>query len=278
MTSSREIELHDIAEKMTKLSNLEESIVFADPFIAPTPKTAAALVTGAAQRVGRSIAQDLASAGWQVVLHYNGSKDAAREVRDDIVSNGGRAEILQSNLLAEEDAGQLMARANDLFGPIGILVNNASVYEWDDAATATSASFDMHMDLHLRAPMILCQNFVECLPAHQSGLIINMLDSRVLHSTPRHLTYTLSKSALWTMTQTLAEELAPRIRVNGIGPGPTLPPKGQTIDEFRARCARLPLQRPASLGEICQAVRFLVSQKAITGQMLALDGGDHLVR
>lgn len=276
--SPREFQLCDIASNMTKLANLEENIVFADPFIAPTPRTAAALVTGAAQRVGRSIAQDLASAGWQVVLHYNGSKDAAREVRDDIVRNGGQAEILQSNLLAEEGADQLITRANELFGSIGILVNNASVYEWDDAATATSASFDMHMDLHLRAPMILCQEFVERLPAHQSGLIINMLDSRVLRPTPRHLTYTLSKCALWTMTQTLAEQLAPRVRVNGIGPGPTLPPKGQTIDEFRARCERLPLQRPASLSEICQAVRFLVSQKAMTGQMLALDGGDHLVR
>ncbi len=262
---------------MTALSTLEDTIVFADPYIAPSPQTCAALVTGAAHRLGRAIAEDLARAGWPVVLHYNGSEDAVRRLRDHIRNGGGTAETVSGNLLDEADASSLLERASGMLGPVGLLINNASVFEWDDAASATPESFALHMDLHLRAPLIMCQNFVKLLPEHQSGLIINMLDSRVLNPTPRHMTYTLSKSGLWTLTRTLAQELAPRIRVNGIGPGPTLPPKGQTIEDFRERCARLPLKRPASLSEVCQALRFLVSQKSMTGQIIALDGGDHLV-
>ena len=262
---------------MTALSTLEDTIVFADPYIAPSPQTCAAMVTGAAHRLGRAIAEDLARAGWPVVLHYNGSGDAVTRLRDHIRTGGGTAEIISGNLLDEAETSSLVERASSKLGPIGLLINNASVFEWDDAASATPESFALHMDLHLRAPLMMCQKFVELLPAHQSGLIVNMLDSRVLNPTPRHMTYTLSKSGLWTLTQTLAQELAPRVRVNGIGPGPTLPPKGQTIEEFRARCARLPLQRPASLAEVCQALRFLISQKSMTGQMIALDGGDHLV-
>ncbi len=262
---------------MTALSTLEDTIVFADRYIAPTAQTCSALVTGAAHRMGRAIAEDLARAGWPVLLHYNGSKDAVTLLQQHIQDGGGSAEIISGNLLDEADTSSLLERASSMLGPVGLLVNNASVFEWDDAASATPESFALHIDLHLRAPLLMCQKFVELLPEHQSGLIVNMLDSRVLNPTPRHMTYTLSKSGLWTLTRTLAQELAPRIRVNGIGPGPTLPPKGQTVEEFRERCARLPLQRPASLAEVCQALRFLISQKAMTGQIIALDGGDHLV-
>ncbi len=262
---------------MTVQSRSKDTVVFANPFLPLSVQNCAALVTGAAHRLGRAIAEDLAKAGWPVILHFNGSEDAVTELKDSILSRGGRAEILQSDLSDETDCISIIENACKIFGPVGLLINNASIFEWDDAATATPESFARHMDLHVRAPLMMCQQFVECLPEDQNGLIINMLDSRVLNPTPRHLTYTLSKTSLWTLTRTLAQELAPRIRVNGIGPGPTLPPKGQTVEEFRQRCARLPLRRPASLVEICQAVRFLISQQAMTGQIIALDGGDHLM-
>ena len=255
----------------------EDEIVFADQYLAPTPKTCAALVTGAAHRLGRAIAIDLAKHGWPVILHFNNSEEAATQLQNDIVAGGGKAAVIAGNLSDERDVSLLIQRAVDIFGPVGLLINNASVFEWDDAATATTSSLALHMNLHVSAPLILCQNFVELLPEHQGGLIINMVDSRVLNPSPKHLTYTLSKCGLWTLTRTLAHTLAPRVRVNGIGPGPTLPHKGQSAEEFRARCARLPLQRPASLTDICQAINFLIFQKAITGQLIALDGGDHLV-
>ena len=246
-------------------------------FRAPAPPTAGVIVTGAAQRLGRAIAKDLAACGWRVVLHYRSSEQAAHSLREEIREAGGTAELLQADLSREAEASQLVDRARELVGPIGVLINNASVFELDDIWSATGESWARHMDLHLRAPILLCQSFVESLAADQGGAIINMLDSRVLNPKPKHLTYTLSKCGLWTLTRTLAQALAPRVRVNGIGPGPTLPVRGQTSAAFEQRCARLPLQRPATLDEICQAVRFLLVVQSITGQIIALDGGDHLV-
>lgn len=253
-----------------------DEIHFPDAYEQPSPQTSAVLVTGAARRLGRAIAADLAAAGWPVIIHYNGSKDAASQLKTTIEGGGGRAEIVQADLSQAEEAEQLIERAENLLGPIGVLVNNASVFEWDDLSTATATSFAHHMDIHLKTPLILCQHFANRLPRNAGGAIVNVIDARVLKPTPRHLTYTLSKSGLWNLTQALAEEFAPRIRVNAIGPGPILPPAGQTEEEFRARCAYLPLQRPASLREACDTVRFLLSQRAITGQMIALDGGEHL--
>ena len=244
---------------------------------APTPQTTGALVTGGARRIGGAIARDLAAAGWCVAIHYNGSRKDAESLREEIGDTGGRAEILQADLSREEDAQSLVARSADLIGPVGLLVNNASIFEWDDLESADAASWARHMDINLRAPLLLSQGFAANLPGNQGGVIINLLDSRVLNPTPRHLTYTLSKSGFWTLTQTLAKALAPRVRVNAIGPGPTLPPRGQTDEQFRARCGRLPLKTPASLEEICGALHFLVSARSVTGQMIALDGGDHLV-
>lgn len=262
---------------MTTHSTNVDDIHFPDAFELPDPRTNAILMTGAAQRLGRAIAIDLAAAGWPVVIHYNGSKDAAHQVKESIERGGGRAATLQADLSSDEDASNLIERAENLLGPVGVLINNASVFEWDDSSTASVESFALHMDIHLKAPLMLCQQFARRLPDNAGGIIVNVIDSRVLNPTPRHLTYTLSKAGLWTLTQALAEELAPRIRVNAIGPGPILPEEGQSAEEFRARCARLPLQRPASLAECCATVRFLIAQRAITGQMIALDGGDHVL-
>ncbi len=157
-----------------------------------------------------------------------------------------------------------------------MLVNNASLFENDTATTASRASWDAHFAVNLRAPFVLIQDFAAQLPGNAGGVIVNLLDERVWNLTPYFVSYTLSKSALWTLTQTMAMALAPRIRVNAIGPGPTLPSARQTPQQFQARCNAMPLRRGASPAEIAAALRFIVAAPAMTGQMIALDGGEHL--
>ena len=245
---------------------------------APSPDHCAVLVTGAAQRLGRAIAADLAADGWPVVVHYRGSEAEATALRDEIVRRGGSAALLQADLSDAAAVSQVIARASALLGPIGVLINNAAAFEFDALASADEQSWSANMDLNLRAPLLLSRDFAAQLPADHGGLVINMLDARVLSPTARYLTYTLSKTGLATLTRTLARALAPQVRVNGIAPGPTLPPPGQTGEEFDARCERLPLKRPAPLEEICATVHFLIRMRSITGQIIPPDGGDHLVR
>ena len=185
-----------------------------------TPK--AALVTGAAKRIGRAIALDLAAHGWAVAVHYHSSAREADTVVAEIRTAGGIAVALQADLSKEAEAEPLMQRATDTLGPISCLVNNASRFERDEIDTADRASWDSHLETNLRAPFVLIQAMARLLPADQSGIVVNMLDQRVWNLTPHFLSYTLSKSGLWTLTRTLALALAPRIRVNAIGPGPTL--------------------------------------------------------
>ena len=238
------------------------------------PKTA--LVTGAARRIGRAIALDLAANGWAVAVHHNKSQqDAARTVAE-IEAAGGRAAALQADLASEDQAGGLVARAADALGPVGCLVNNASVFERDDPATANRESWDAHMETNLRAPFVLSQAMAAALPGDADGVIVNLLDQRVANLTPHFLSYTVSKSALWTLTQTLALALAPRIRVMAIGPGPTLPSARQDEAAFAKQVAATPLARAVSIDEICRALRFILDAPSLTGQMIAVDSGQHL--
>ena len=161
-------------------------------------------------------------------------------------------------------------------GPLGCLVNNASAFERDSAEDASRESWDLHLEANLRAPFLLSQGFARALPAERGGLIVNLLDQRVWNLTPHFISYTLSKSGLWTLTQTLALALAPRIRVNAIGPGPCLPSPRQSDAEFARQCALMPLGRGTTPEEIVSALRFLLAVPSITGQMIALDGGQHL--
>lgn len=236
----------------------------------------AALVTGAAKRIGRAIALDLAAQGWRVAVHYRHSAAEAAEVVREIESAGGRAVSLQADLAREAHVQALVPRAVEALGPLACLVNNASLFEMDKADTATRASWDAHMETNLRAPLVLSQTFARQLPAEAAGTIVNMLDQRVWNVTPYFLSYTVAKSGLWTLTRTLALALAPRIRVNGIGPGPTLPSPRQTPEQFAQQCAAMPLGRGTTLAEICAALRFILGAPAMTGQMIALDGGQHL--
>lgn len=242
----------------------------------PDEMPRAALVTGAARRVGRAIARDLARHGWAVAVHYQSSGEAAAEAVREIESDGGRAVALRADLAQETETAALVALAAEALGPLGCLVNNAATFELDTVETADRASWDRHMEPNLRAPFVLTQAFARHLPEGLGGAVINMLDERVWNLTPYFLSYTLSKSGLWTLTRTLALALAPRIRVNGIGPGPALPSPRQTDEQFARQCAMMPLGRGTTPAEICAAVQFILAAKAMTGQMIALDGGQHL--
>ncbi len=235
-----------------------------------------ALITGAAHRIGRAMALALAKDGWTVAVHYLRSAEAALAVVDDIALAGGNGVTVQCDLADENDVLTLVPRAVEALGPLGLLVNNASIFEFDSALTATRGSWDAHMETNLRAPFVLTQSFAAQLPEDATGSVVNIIDQRVWNLTPHFTTYTLSKAGLWTLTQTLALALAPRIRVNAIGPGPTLPSPRQTAEQFARQCAAMPLRRGTSPEEIGEALRFILSAPAMTGQLIALDGGQHL--
>ena len=237
-----------------------------------------ALITGGARRVGRALAGDLAARGWAVAVHYGRSAEAAEALCREIGEAGGRAIALQADLGEEAAVGELVGRAESALGPLGLLVNNAAIFDYDDPESATRRSWQAHLEVNLRAPFVLSQAFAAALPGDATGLIVNLLDTRVWNLSPRYISYGLSKSGLWSLTQTLAQALAPRIRVNGIGLGPTLPANGQSEADFTARCRQLPLQVAPRLAEIAAALQFLLMARSMTGQMIGLDGGDHLRR
>lgn len=245
---------------------------------APGPETLppAALITGGAKRIGRGIALALAARGFDIALHYRNSAADAAMVQAEIEALGVACVILPADLAAEAQVECLIGQAHAAIGPLGVLVNNASTFERDEIGTVTRASWDAHIEPNLRAPFVLIQDFAAQLPAQARGLVVNLLDERVWSLTPHFVSYTVSKAALWTLTQTMALALAPRIRVNGIGPGPTVPSPRQSEAQFEAQCRSVPLQHGSSPEEIGRAVLAMLDLPSLTGQMLALDGGQHL--
>ncbi|EJZ23094.1 SDR family oxidoreductase [Rhizobium sp. Pop5] len=235
-----------------------------------------ALVTGAAKRIGRAIAEDLAANGFSVAIHANGSLGEAEELVTELRRNGYRAVALQADLTDIGETTELVAKASEALGPLDLLVNNASVFQHDSARNFNAATWALHFDLHVRAPSILAAAFAQQMPPEAAGLIVNIIDQRVWALRPSFYSYTLSKSALWTATQTLAQALAPHIRVNAIGPGPSIPSERQAQEDFQAQVSALILQRGPALEEFGQTIRFLYDTPSITGQMIALDGGQHL--
>ena len=236
----------------------------------------AALVTGAARRIGREIAAGLARDGWAVALHHNNSEDEAASAVAEIRAAGGRAEAVQADLSDIAATRNLVAAASESIGPLSLLVNNASLFERDEIGTMTPESWAAHLDINLRAPALLSQAFAAQLPDGVDGNIVNIADQRVWAPTPRFFSYTVSKMALWDMTQILARSLAPSIRVNAIGPGPALANSRQSDADFRRQMEATILRRGTSPEEIYAAVRFILAAPAMTGQMIALDGGQHL--
>jgi NAD(P)-dependent dehydrogenase (short-subunit alcohol dehydrogenase family) len=236
----------------------------------------AALITGGAQRIGRAITLALADAGFAVALHCHASVAAAEATRAAICDAGGRCVVLRADLASEAEVVRLLPQATAAVGPIGVLVNNASPFERDEWHDATRASWDAHIEPGLRAPFVLMQHFARALPPHAEGVVINMLDQRVWSITPHFVSYTVAKAGLWALTQSMALALAPRIRVNAIGPGPALPNTRQSAEQFARQSASVPLGRGTSPDEIARAVLAILALPAMTGQMLALDGGQHL--
>jgi NAD(P)-dependent dehydrogenase (short-subunit alcohol dehydrogenase family) len=236
----------------------------------------AALITGAARRIGAAIARDLGARGWAVGVHYNTSEADADTVVESITATGGRAVALQADLGDEAAVAGLVPRAETALGPVGLLINNASVFEWDDVGTATRDSWDRHLEPNLRAPFVLTQALASRLPRDHGGVVVNLLDARVWNLSPGFTSYTLAKAGLWTLTRTLALDLAPQVRINAIGPGPVLPSPRQTQADFDAQCLQMPLGIGTSPQEICETVKFILAARAMTGQMIALDGGQHL--
>ena len=244
-----------------------------------------ALVTGGARRLGRAMALHLASRGHDVAIHYDRSESEAQAVATEIRTMGRQAAVLQADLLEEAAMADLVPRAAQaLGGPLTVLVNNASIFEYDTLASATKTGWDRHIGSNLRAPFVLTQAFAaQAAPAGTeggelvaTGLIVNMIDQRVLKPTPEFMTYTIAKMALWAFTRTAAQALAPAIRVNAIGPGPTLQGARQKEDHYARQRAATILERGADSSDICAALSYLLDARAVTGQLLCIDGGQHL--
>ncbi len=244
--------------------------------VANENSTKIALVTGGAKRIGKSIALRLAENGWSVAIHYRKSAAKAEVVAAEVRLRGGRAMTVAADLGNEAEVVTIIPRVMAELGPLTLLVNNASVFEMDKADTVTRESWDKHLEANLRAPFVLSQAFAKQLPEGEQGNIVNLLDQRVWKLTPYFISYTIAKMGLWTLTRSLALAYAPRIRVNGIGPGPTLPSPRQTEEQFAAQSAAMPLGHGATPQEIARGVLYILSAPSMTGQMIALDGGEHL--
>jgi len=235
-----------------------------------------ALVTGAGDRLGRALAISLAQCGFAVAVHYRNSAAGARETARLIQANGGTAEIIQADL-ADWNVTQAAVRtAENMVGTLGVLINNASLFEDDSIETLTEETWRAHMAANLDGPIALSQAFAAQLPTDATGDIINLVDQRVLRPNPRFFSYTLSKAALFAATTTLAQALAPRIRVNAIGPGPTMRNVRQSEEDFAKQSEATILGHGAQPDDIVRAAAYLLESEAVTGQMIAVDGGQHL--
>jgi NAD(P)-dependent dehydrogenase (short-subunit alcohol dehydrogenase family) len=235
------------------------------------------LITGAAKRIGRQLALDLADDGWDVAVHCNRSAAEGEEVAALIRAKGRRAIVVLGDLALPDIAETLFVQTASGLGSLTALINNASMFESDEVGHISSESWQRHQDVNLRAPILLAQAFATQLPHGQKGNIINLIDQRVWKLNPQFFSYTISKSGLWTATRTLAQALAPHIRVNAIGPGPALPSSRMGDEDFEKQKSKTLLGIGTSPAEIAAAAKFILSQPALTGQMIALDGGQHLV-
>jgi len=241
-----------------------------------TDEKGIALVTGGARRIGRAIVEDLAKNGFAVAIHCRSSVDVAEALAEDVRKQGGRAAVVTADLADLDAARALPAKAAAALGPLTLLVNNASIFEADGIGSLEPERFQRQMAVNLAAPVFLADAFAAQLPAERDGLVVNMIDQRAWKTTPHFVSYQLSKSGLLTATRTLAQALAPRIRVNAIGPGPTLPSPRQDPAEFRKQAEAVLLRHGPDLCEFGRTIRYLYETRSITGQMIALDGGQHL--
>jgi NAD(P)-dependent dehydrogenase (short-subunit alcohol dehydrogenase family) len=235
-----------------------------------------ALITGASRRIGRVLALALAEKGFAVAVHARQADDDALSLIEAINAGGGQAALTVGDLASDPDLLSLVSRAGAAVGPLTLLVNNASLFGDDRIDTLTPRSFDDHIGVNLRAPVLLAQAFAAQAPDGGDASIVNMLDQRVLRPRPEPFSYSLAKGALWQATRMLAQALAPAVRVNGVGPGPTLASIYQSPEDFAAEAAHTLLQRQVTPEEVAQAVCYLIDARSVTGQIIAVDGGQHL--
>lgn len=235
-----------------------------------------ALVTGGAARVGKAICEGLADAGYNIALHYNSSAEKAEAVVQELREKGISAAAVQADLSNMKDTATVIEKATSELGPLGILVNNASLFEEDDFNIPEDELWDKHFAVHVKTPALLTSGFVEQVSKDANGLVVNIIDERVWKLTPNFASYTLSKSTLWTATKTMAQRYAPKVRVNAIGPGPTLPSYRQTEAQFAKQLDTLLLKTNPALPDFAKTILYLADMRAVTGQMIALDGGQHL--
>lgn len=235
-----------------------------------------ALVTGGARRLGRAMVVELARQGHDVAIHYDRSAAEAEATAAEARALGVRAETFAADLLDLDATEALIGAVAARMGPLGVLVNNASIFDYDNIRTATRESWDRHLGSNLRAPFVLTQGFAAQRPEGASGLVVNMVDQRVLKPTPEFMTYSLAKAGLWALTRTLAQALAPHIRVNAIGPGPTMRGARQSQDHFDRQRAATLLGHGADPQDVAGALAYLLGAKAVTGQLICVDGGQHL--
>ncbi len=235
-----------------------------------------ALVTGGARRIGAAIVSDLASAGFAVAIHCNESMAEAEALSEEVRAGGGTAIVVQADLTSPDERTAMMRSAITQLGPLGLLVNSASIFENDTPEDFDWPLWDRHFDVHLKAPVDLTRRFAQALPDGVEGCVVNIIDQRVLKPDPRFFSYSLSKAALWNATVRMAQGLAPRVRINAIGPGPALPNIRQSQEDFGKQVAAVPLQRGPDLSEFGRTVRYLFDARSVTGQMIAIDGGQHL--
>ena len=235
-----------------------------------------AIVTGGSKRIGKSIVKKLSFLGWKVIIHYNSNKNDALSLQKEIQKKGGAASIIKANLNSSKATEELISKSEKKFGKLTLLVNNASIFENDSVHSLTIDTWDIHNNVNTKAPLLLSQSFAKLLPKKEPGVIINIIDQRVFSPRPDFISYSSSKNSLFWLTKVLAQALSPKIRVCAIGPGPTLKGARQTNNDFKNQSESVPLGNGSSPEDITQAIEFILNTSSFTGQMITLDGGEHL--
>ena len=235
-----------------------------------------AIVTGGSKRIGKSIVKKLSFLGWKVIIHYNSNKNDALSLQKEIQKKGGAASIIKANLNSSKATEELISKSEKKFGKLTLLVNNASIFENDSVHSLTIDTWDTHNNVNTKAPLLLSQSFAKLLPKKEPGVIINIIDQRVFSPRPDFISYSSSKNSLFWLTKVLAQALSPKIRVCAIGPGPTLKGARQTDNDFKNQSQSVPLGNGSSPEDISQAIEFILNASSFTGQMITLDGGEHL--
>jgi NAD(P)-dependent dehydrogenase (short-subunit alcohol dehydrogenase family) len=233
------------------------------------------IITGAATRIGAAIAKNLSGSGVEIVIHYNKSKVNAEKLQKELIKNKSKAYLVRGDLAKENDLKKIIKFAKSKMKYFDCLINNASLFENDSLKNFTSKSWDKHLDVNLKAPAYLIKEFAKNTKGKNNN-IINIIDQRVFKLTPFFISYTLSKTGLYTLTKTSAMSLAPNIRVNGIAPGPTIKNKRQSDKHFKKQYLATPLKKKVNVKDICSAVDFFIKNRSITGQVLAIDSGQNL--